>query len=383
MISTIIPCYAADTSGVCSALYELGGMVVVHDASGCNSTYATHDEPRWYEMQSMIYISALTETDAIFGNDEKLIADIVSSAKDQKPKFIAVCGSPMPMMIGTDFDAIAYEIEQRTNIPTIPLHTNGTRDYIQGASQALKAIAERFVKPSETKIQGGVNVLGATPLDFKWKGTVSHIRQWLEENGLQMVSCFAMDSSLDEIKKASSAEVNLVLSMSGMETAKYLEKTFGIPYVCGVPVGELFAKKLAETLHESIQKSQNLYPCTERISGSDTVIIGESIYSGSIACEITMQKGYGCTVLTPLPYENSVLCESDSTLKSESEIREFLNQIISLKNPASVIADPFYQFILPEGATLIKFPHFAFSGRCFDQRIPDVINRNIKEFYHD
>ena len=30
----IIPCYAADTSGVCAALYELGGMVAVHDASG-------------------------------------------------------------------------------------------------------------------------------------------------------------------------------------------------------------------------------------------------------------------------------------------------------------------------------------------------------------
>ena len=57
----IISCYTADTSGVCSALYELGGMVVVHDASGCNSTYATHDEPRWYDMDSMIYISALTE----------------------------------------------------------------------------------------------------------------------------------------------------------------------------------------------------------------------------------------------------------------------------------------------------------------------------------
>ena len=34
----IISIHAADTSGVCSMLYELGGMVVVHDASGCNST---------------------------------------------------------------------------------------------------------------------------------------------------------------------------------------------------------------------------------------------------------------------------------------------------------------------------------------------------------
>ncbi len=114
--STIIPCYAADTSGVCSALYELGGMTVVHDASGCNSTYSTHDEPRWYDIDSMIYISALTEIDAIMGNDERIISDTVAAAADQHPHFIALCGSPMPMMTGVDFDAIAEEIQQRTHL---------------------------------------------------------------------------------------------------------------------------------------------------------------------------------------------------------------------------------------------------------------------------
>ena len=87
----IISCYTADTSGVCSALYELGGMVVVHDASGCNSTYATHDEPRWYDMDSMIYISGLTEIDAVMGNDDKFIDDVCESAQRLKPKFIAIC----------------------------------------------------------------------------------------------------------------------------------------------------------------------------------------------------------------------------------------------------------------------------------------------------
>ena len=72
----IIPIYTADVSGVCSALYELGGMTVMHDPSGCNSTYNTHDEIRWYEQDSMIYISGLTEIDAVMGNDEKMICDI-------------------------------------------------------------------------------------------------------------------------------------------------------------------------------------------------------------------------------------------------------------------------------------------------------------------
>lgn len=99
----IIPIYTADVSGVCSALYELGGMTVMHDPSGCNSTYNTHDEIRWYEQDSMIYISGLTEIDAVMGNDEKMICDIELAAEELKPKFIALAGSPIPYMNGTDF----------------------------------------------------------------------------------------------------------------------------------------------------------------------------------------------------------------------------------------------------------------------------------------
>ena len=38
----ILPVYTGDVSGAASALYELGGMTVIHDPSGCNSTYNTH-----------------------------------------------------------------------------------------------------------------------------------------------------------------------------------------------------------------------------------------------------------------------------------------------------------------------------------------------------
>ena len=107
----IIPVYTADVSGVCSALYELGGMVVMHDPSGCNSTYNTHDEIRWYDQDSLIYISGLTEIDAVMGNDAKFIYDIEETARELKPKFIALAGSPIPFMNGTDFPAIAQVIE--------------------------------------------------------------------------------------------------------------------------------------------------------------------------------------------------------------------------------------------------------------------------------
>ena len=94
----IIPIYTSDVSGVCSALYELGGMVVMHDPSGCNSTYNTHDEIRWYDQDSLIFISGLTEIDAVMGNDEKFLSDIKEAAREFHPKFIALVSSPIPFM---------------------------------------------------------------------------------------------------------------------------------------------------------------------------------------------------------------------------------------------------------------------------------------------
>lgn len=128
----IIPIYTADVSGVCSALYELGGMTVMHDPSGCNSTYNTHDEIRWYDEDSLIFISGLTEIDAIMGNDEKFIYDIEEAASELKPRFIALASSPIPYMNGTDFPAIAEVTEQDTGIPTFAVPTNGMHDYVRG-----------------------------------------------------------------------------------------------------------------------------------------------------------------------------------------------------------------------------------------------------------
>lgn len=177
----MIPVYTADVSGVCSALYELGGMTVMHDPSGCNSTYNTHDEIRWYDQDSLIFISGLTEIDAIMGNDRKFIDDIEYAACELHPKFIALAGSPIPFMNGTDFPAIARVIETETGIPAFSVPTNGMNDYVYGAGIALEEIAKRFVREPDRQENRDpssrtVNLLGVTPLDF---GTPN---DWLAED---------------------------------------------------------------------------------------------------------------------------------------------------------------------------------------------------------
>ena len=124
-VSGLISTYSSDEFGICSALFELGGMVVMHDASGCNSTYTTHDEPRWYDTDSMIFISAISESEAIMGDDEKFIGDLVETAGELRPEFIALVGAPIPYMIGTDLDAIAAVVSRETGIPCLGFPANG------------------------------------------------------------------------------------------------------------------------------------------------------------------------------------------------------------------------------------------------------------------
>ena len=229
----IIPIYTADVSGVCSALYELGGMTVMHDPSGCNSTYNTHDEIRWYDQDSLIFISGLTEIDAIMGNDRKFIDDIEHAARELHPKFIALAGSPIPFMNGTDFPAIARVIETETGIPTFAVPTNGMHDYVYGAGIALEKIAKRFIEKANTKnaiqkteirFRRSVNLLGVTPLDFGVQKNVEILKENLQKYGWNVLSTWAMGDSLETLQMAGTADVNLVVSAIGLRTAKVLQE---------------------------------------------------------------------------------------------------------------------------------------------------------------
>ena len=274
-IASRISIYSADAFGVCSALYELGGLCVMHDASGCNSTYNTHDEPRWYDFDSMVYISGLSEMEAIMGDDQKFIDDIVYTAKELSPNFIAMAGTPIPTMIGTDFKAIANIIEKETNIPTFGFDTTGMHSYVSGAYKAFEALAKRFLKRNDKESRGEqkesvdkesreakntiikVNILGATPLDFSINKSIEAMVDLLKENNFEVISTWAMGSSLEYIKNAGDADVNLVVSYSGMGAAKYMYENLNIPYVVGTPFGKEFANKVIEDLKEVKSTKEN------------------------------------------------------------------------------------------------------------------------------
>ena len=390
-IASRISIYSADAFGICSALYELGGLCVMHDASGCNSTYNTHDEPRWYDFDSMVYISGLSEMEAIMGDDQKFIDDIVYTAKELSPNFIAMAGTPIPTMIGTDFKAIANIIEKETNIPTFGFDTTGMHSYVSGAYKAFEALAKRFLKRNDKESRGEkkesidkesrevkntiikVNILGATPLDFSINKSVEAMVDLLKENNFEVISTWAMGSSLEYIKNAGDADVNLVVSYSGMGAAKYMYENLNIPYVIGTPFGKEFANKVIEDLKEVKSTKENKISYSNRKIDKDAeiTIVGESVMSESLAYAITKEKNKTVNVISSLETDEKLLLEGDKIAMFEDDIEK------CLKNSKTIIADPLFRPICPLDSNFISLPHEAFSGRIYRDEIPNIINKSL------
>ena len=378
--------YSADLFGINSALYELGGLIVMHDASGCNSTYNTHDEPRWYTMDSMVYVSGLNEKDAILGNDQKIIDDICAVAEKEHPKFIVLSLSVLPAYMGTDVKGIMRLIEKRTGIPSFGFATNGMDTYVRGAGMAFCAIAERFCPAKEKNLSVhprekdavSVNLLGVTPLDFSVNGNVEALEQTIIEMGFTIQSNWAMGCTLEMLKKAPEADVNLVVSVTGLQAAEYFFETFGIPYVIGLPCGAKAIGAMREKILNAVRSKTcgSLFDTAPPVNSDDKQyrLIGEPVHCASIRYYLENELGAAdVKILCPMEEDGGILRESDVHATGEEAIEAFLN------SGSAVIGDPVYRRVVKPDITFIDDPHDAYSGRMYHDRGWVFTGRQIAE----
>lgn len=437
--------YTADVSGVCSALYELGGMTVIHDPSGCNSTYSTHDEPRWFDTDSLMFVSGLDEMTAVLGDDNVLIDDVTHAVRDLKPRFVTLCSGSIPHIIAFDCKGVAHLLEKRTGVPMLPVATTGNRSYVAGVGAALTEWVKRFADPLESpyrvgssgspdcsantlegaagpeccavkKLNGAadpgacgnesfsVNLLGVTPLDFSINGNVDAMRKVFEDAGIPVNCCAAMGESFDSLRHIFRASVNVVVSSCGRRLARYMEQTAGIPYVEGTPIGAYGATRLPELAKEAYEKKrasseEDSHGALDGTSGSlrmllakkkgdsegirlwkgnpahdrwdvpdgQILIIGEEVFAQSLAAAINQLAPdcrHGLQAFAVWPDVDHGFPE------------DVLAELI--RKSRYIIGDPLYRTIPHDSKqnTFVDFPHEAYSGRIFRDRIPVFIGKD-------
>lgn len=374
-----LPPFAPDYSGVASTLFELGGMIVIHDASGCTGNYLGYDEPRWLGSKSLIFCSGLRHMDAILGNDDLLVNKIIAAVNDTHPKFVALLGSPVPMVIGTDYEGIAAELENRTGIPCFGFDVKGLAYYTKGVSMAITALLKKYCKKgdanSTSTSQPSINLFGTTPLDFGNTDNVKRFISLFESNGIKVINSFGMENSLDNISHAAEASLNLVVSESGYEAASFMKDKYGTPFICETPVGDgsIALKRVKSFLNgEKPQAQEN---CNCQCNDGDKIFIaGDQIISNSIRNyieEICRGKGKKSSVCVGTLFDvvPDLQRKNDITFKDELELRHYVNN----EKTDKIIADPLVEQLLTketkeQGVKFFGLPHTAISSKiCWDK----------------
>lgn len=370
--------FAPDQSGAVSVLYELGGMLVICDAGGCTGNVCGFDEPRWFETRSAVFSAGLRDMDAILGRDDRLVAKLADAAEKLDVTFAAVIGTPVPAVIGTDYRALERMLAKKTELPVLTVNTDGMELYDRGEEKAYLVLFGRFagenvdVEPGniektqtaescdgkrngknedvsvDIEDRPRVGIIGMTPQDVSDLKAAEKIRKLYADQGLCAV-CYGMGDGLEEVRNASLAAKNVVVSPAALKAAQYLQKKFGTPYEIAYPL------------------APELVPEMD-YRGKKILIVQQQVIANAMRREIEKRTGEKeeITTATWFMRKEEILADLRVSAADDISLKEE-DDFISLvgKDGYDVIfADPCMERMIPEfEGIFIPLTHFAVSGK--------------------
>jgi len=172
----------------------------------------------------------LQEQDVIRGGEAKLYACLTELIARYRPAAAFVYSTCIVGVIGDDVEAVCRRVAREQCIPVIPVHSEGfkgtKKDGYAAACEALLALvgtgSTNGIHPH------GVNLLG----EFNVAGETWIIKKYLDQMGVQVVASMTGDGTVEAIRRAHGARLNVVqCSGSMMPLAQRMEALYGIPFI--------------------------------------------------------------------------------------------------------------------------------------------------------
>lgn len=367
-LNRFLPAFSADYTGASSVVYGMDGILVGHDPISCSTHAFITDEPRIDSVHKPFFSTCINEIEAVVGNDEKHIKKMTQLLEYFDAKFMTIIGTPVTSVIGTDFLGIAKVFEKCTGVPTIGVDTTGFELYDEGIVKVYKQLINKFTGQSYFKATPSeVNVFGTVVLDMWDMDSVTYLEQIIKEAGAKTVTCWGADATLEHITGANQANLNIAVSVSGIETVKYMEKKYGIPYIVGCPIGEdetiEFQNRVSEKLGSEIE-----FPRSKKVKNknknsiSRVLIIGEQVLSDGI--RNCLQSEFGIEqvdCITFFKQESILKRKYDAKVKDEGELIDYMKQRGEYD---IIIGDLRFEKIVGEyGKRYLEWPHIVISGQ--------------------
>lgn len=248
-----------------TALALPGVVPILHTAMGCGGSIY------WNQLGSTGYLGAgycgglavpssnVQEKDIIFGGVERLTEQVENTIKLVEGDLYILLTGCMTDIIGDDIQSVISEFTER-NIKIIGAETGGFKgDGYKGYDLVLQALFSKFVVRKQAKIKNKVNLWGIVPgQDAFWRGNLNNLRTLLEKLGLEVNSFFTEQDSLEDLKNAGDAVLNIVVSdFYGVEAAKLFEDVHEVPYITfPLPIGPSASGEFLETVGERLGLSK-------------------------------------------------------------------------------------------------------------------------------
>ena len=333
--------FAPDQSDAVSVLFELGGIVVICDAGGCTGNVCGFDEPRWFEQKSAIFSAGLRDMDAILGRDDRLVAKLADVVQKIDATFVAVIGTPVPAVIATDYLALKRMSEKKIKLPILTVDTDGMELYDKGEEKAFLELFKIFAIEKYQPEEDRIGILGMTPQDVSDLKAADKMRELFQQKYDQQAVCYCMGDGLEEIKKASSASKNIVVSPAALVAAQYLEKTFGTPYEISYPLaGELIPEM--------------------DYTGKKILVVHQQVIADSIRRELKARGAEIVQVADWFMMKKGLREEGDVFLRDEDDYIE----VVENGDFDIIFADECMKRMVPEfGGIFVNTRHFAVSGK--------------------
>lgn len=230
---------ASDRMGIIWTLSSINDVCVIEFGPAGTTHYAIESVGQLNgEDKAKFYSTHMAETDITFGSYDRLINSIKEVNFNRKPKYIFVMASSVSAIIGADVESICMEVESQVNAKLIPISTGGLKDqYNVGVQDALTLIVKNIVQDSDIKTKK-YNIIGSNIDSFNFLSDGEEIKRMMKDIfNKDLNTIFTAYTSVDELEKASMAELNIVTRKEGLEAAKYMKEKYDIPYVYGKPIG--------------------------------------------------------------------------------------------------------------------------------------------------
>lgn len=216
-------------------------LPILHSGPGCAQKLSESTGSSGYFSPNIFPCTSINEKDVVFGGVKKLDSTIKNASKVIDADLYVVLTGCIPEIVGDDTGEVVSRYVDSEK-PVIYAPTAGFKgNNYKGHEQVIDAIVEQYLKKSQTKQKGLVNIWADVPYqDLFWLGNIRELEKLVSELGLTPNTIFGYKRGIDNINKIPEAEFNLLVSpWVGVSTMKKMERKLEIPYLhCNtLPIG--------------------------------------------------------------------------------------------------------------------------------------------------